>query len=143
MTNYSGIVSDISSESMFGIYILTVYLTFYLAVSLALYLASILALFLASVLTYYLTFFLAYVLAFYPAFYLILFLAFSLVFSLAFYLASILTSWFGILSGLCSDPCVYRQRCERVLGPFCGGEKQFFGEVSSKPSLICAGNIVI
>jgi hypothetical protein len=42
MTNYSGIVSDISSESMFGIYILTVYLTFYLAVSLAFCLASVL-----------------------------------------------------------------------------------------------------
>ena len=64
LKHYSDIVSDIPSGSVYGIFILTFYLTFFLAdivtFFLTVYLASILTDFLAYILTFFLAFYLVY-----------------------------------------------------------------------------------
>ena len=64
LKHYCGIVSDITSGSMYGIFMLTFYLTFFAAYALKFYLTFNLA----SILTNFLTFFLAFYLASIPTF---------------------------------------------------------------------------
>ena len=87
LTHYSDIVSDITSGSIYGVYILTFYLTFFLAYTLTFHLTFFLTFYLASILTFFLVFYLASLLTFFLASILTFFLA-SIQ---AFYLASILT----------------------------------------------------
>ena len=95
LKHYCGIVSDITSGSMYGIFMLTFYLTFFAAYTLKFYPTFNLA----SILRNFLTFFLAFYLASIPTFYLPSFQAFILALFLAY--KSGISS--GILSGISSE----------------------------------------
>ena len=106
LTHYSYIVSDNleDSGSIYGIYILTFYLTFFLAYTLTSYL------------TFYLTFYLASILAFLLAFYLASILTFYLPFSLTWTLRlrSGSAHWHLALEGLRSGSAHWDQLAVEV-----------------------------
>ena len=97
VTHYSDVVSDISSGSIYGTYILTFYLTFFPAHTLTFsFVACTQTFYLASILTY----FPAYILTFYLASFLALYLTSILTICLTFFLTCLLTFF---LTLTCSD----------------------------------------